>query len=189
MRLKCLIVGEQQYFHLGRRFSNHKMTGYSKNLEGHGPPGYAYATKVNLIKWPVLARSRNSLELHERVTTQGVSNSFHLKINTWCRRFKVGAYIPWNSERVHNVLWVCGTNALIGEFSLWEKRCKTIFDDWQVTFRWFTRLLFCGRQFRFQKSYFCPQCTPQVSVNTLRQVETIKHVGMAFTCGEGGTRK
>jgi len=34
---KCLILGEQQYFCLGRRFSKHKMIRYAKNLGCHGP--------------------------------------------------------------------------------------------------------------------------------------------------------
>jgi len=41
-----LILGEQQYFVLVRRFSEHKMTRYAKNLGEHAPlgtPGYAYA--------------------------------------------------------------------------------------------------------------------------------------------------
>jgi len=33
---KCLTLGEQQYFCLGRRFSKHEMTKYAKNL-GVGP--------------------------------------------------------------------------------------------------------------------------------------------------------
>jgi len=39
---KCLILGEQQYFCLGRRFSKHKMTRYAKNFGGEWPPGYDY---------------------------------------------------------------------------------------------------------------------------------------------------
>jgi len=34
---KCLISGEQQYFHLGHCFSKHKMTRYAKNLGGMAP--------------------------------------------------------------------------------------------------------------------------------------------------------
>jgi len=41
--LKCLTLGEQQYFCLGRRFSKYRMTGYGKNFEGTWPPGYVHA--------------------------------------------------------------------------------------------------------------------------------------------------
>jgi len=35
-------LGERQYFCLGRRFSNHKMTRYAKNFGvAMPPPGYA----------------------------------------------------------------------------------------------------------------------------------------------------
>jgi len=34
---KCLILGEQQYFSLERRFSKHKMTKNAKNVGRHGP--------------------------------------------------------------------------------------------------------------------------------------------------------
>ena len=49
---KCLTLDEQQYFCLGRHFSNHKMTRYAKNLGGwpSGPPGYAYGQDHNNVQ-------------------------------------------------------------------------------------------------------------------------------------------
>jgi len=34
---KCLTLGEQQYFGLGRRFLKHKVIRYAKNFGGNGP--------------------------------------------------------------------------------------------------------------------------------------------------------
>jgi len=51
---KCLTLGEQQYFCLGRRSSKHKMTlDIPKIFGGHGPlvpPGYAYASSYCIKK-------------------------------------------------------------------------------------------------------------------------------------------
>jgi len=43
---KRLILGEQQCFCLGRRFSKHKMTRYAKNLVAEWLPGHGYVTSV-----------------------------------------------------------------------------------------------------------------------------------------------
>jgi len=45
---KCLTLGEQQYFCLGRHFTKHKMTRYVKNFGAWplGPPGYAFVKFV-----------------------------------------------------------------------------------------------------------------------------------------------
>jgi len=45
---KCLILGEQQYFCLGRRFSKHKISRYAKNFGTPGPRGYAYGSWVKI---------------------------------------------------------------------------------------------------------------------------------------------
>jgi len=45
-----LILGEKQYFCLGRRLSKHKVTSFAKNLGVRGPlgpVGYAYGCKEN----------------------------------------------------------------------------------------------------------------------------------------------
>ena len=43
-----LTLSEQQYF-VWDRLSKHKTTRYSRNSEGHGPPGYAYGWEAK--KW------------------------------------------------------------------------------------------------------------------------------------------
>jgi len=43
---KCLTLGEQQYFYLGRHFSKHKMARYAKNSGWPFPPGDAYKEYV-----------------------------------------------------------------------------------------------------------------------------------------------
>jgi len=56
-RPKCLTLGEQQYFCLGRRFLKHKMTRYAKKLGRHDPLG-PLATPM-LLRQSYLLRRTN----------------------------------------------------------------------------------------------------------------------------------
>jgi len=56
--LKCLILGEQQYFCLERRFSKRKITRYAKNFGGMSRPATLMMHSVRKISTAILKRKK-----------------------------------------------------------------------------------------------------------------------------------